>query len=57
MMKISDERYSDLLDLAKAFKSYLEDDSRSERRRQACLASAKHVIAKEVALLEDILQS
>ena len=36
----------ELLDLAYAFKSYLEDDSRSARRRAACLAETIDLIAK-----------
>jgi hypothetical protein len=36
----------DLLDLARAFKSFLEDDSRSPRRRSECLAACIDAIAK-----------
>ena len=36
----------ELLELARGFKSYLIDDSRSERRRQACLTAARAAIAK-----------
>lgn len=36
----------DLLNLAIVFKAYLEDDSRSERRRQACLDECKSLINK-----------
>lgn len=35
-----------LLELAEAFVSYLEDDSRSERRRAACLEEARALIAE-----------
>jgi hypothetical protein len=37
---------SELLELAHAFLSYLEDDSRSPRRRDACLESARAAIAR-----------
>jgi hypothetical protein len=35
-----------LLELAEAFVAYLDDDSRSPRRRAECLASARSVIAR-----------
>ena len=35
-----------MVELARAFVSYLEDDSRSERRRQACLAEARAILAR-----------
>lgn len=36
----------ELLELAEAFKSFLEDGSKSERRRVACLEACAAVIAK-----------
>ena len=36
----------ELLELAQAFLSYLEDDSQSPRRKQACLEGARAAIAK-----------
>ena len=36
----------ELLELAQAFLSYLEDKSNSERRRLACIAGARAAIAK-----------
>mgnify|MGYP001578582119 CR=1 FL=1 len=33
-------------ELAEAFKSYLEDDSRSERRRQACLEEVRTLLVR-----------
>lgn len=36
----------ELLDLARVFVSYLEDDSRSLRRRRNCLEDARAAIAK-----------
>ncbi len=35
-----------LLELCKAFESYLDDDSRSERRRLACLADVRQAISQ-----------
>ena len=35
-----------LFELAQVFKSYLEDDSRSPRRRQACLAEVKAILSQ-----------
>lgn len=37
---------AELLELAIAFERYLADDSRSERRRQACMSAARAAIAK-----------
>ena len=37
---------AELLDLAYAFKAYLEDDSRSMRRRAECLSACAATIAK-----------
>jgi hypothetical protein len=38
--------YDELVELVEAFQSYLQDDSRSPRRRQACLQGCAEALAK-----------
>ena len=38
------EQFDALVELARAFVSYLEDESRSARRRHACLTEARELL-------------
>ena len=45
-MALLKEQNKELLEMCEAFKSFLEDDSKSERRRNACLWEVSSLIAK-----------